>query len=260
MTELQTLSPNCPICGTAVEADDETVCCERCHTPHHKDCWEYAEGCAIFACDSRGWRLPATITSPEEVSTAIEQWRSVFNGEWSAFSSMGIGVVLFSLYIILMNAPIFARQGLYLAKFLLFPSILSTAIGYAQLILAGRHAIEANEQLNGAIENKILRLKTPPPASITARMEMPFYQRTVDTLLTLMFWLTILISLLGLAHHLPITLPVTLITWLTRLGATAPIFVPIIWATRYLIRRRSATIAATRNRIEASFEKLKGSN
>ena len=257
MCELQSTLITCPICGTTFDTDDEIVTCERCNTPHHKDCWEYADGCAIFACDSRGWRMPATFSSSEDISTTIEQWRSAFSGEWSAFSSMGIGVVLFSLYLILLNAPFFARQGLSLANYLLFPSIGFTVLGYVQLIVAGHKAEKANEQLNGAFDDKVVALKAVPPSSITARMEMSSYQRSVDNLLTLMLWFTIIMAMLGFINLLPITLPTLLIGWLTQLGDTAPFLAPVIWSARALIRRRNATITATRNRIEASLEKLK---
>jgi len=39
---------NCPVCAAAVE--DRRVVCRRCKTPHHRECWEYARGCSMFAC------------------------------------------------------------------------------------------------------------------------------------------------------------------------------------------------------------------
>lgn len=47
----------CPVCGTAVEEDRSL--CARCRTPHHKDCWNYLGGCAIFACAGRPRRMRA---------------------------------------------------------------------------------------------------------------------------------------------------------------------------------------------------------
>ena len=40
--------PACPVCGSAVA--DAKVLCKRCRTPHHRECWEYAHGCSMFAC------------------------------------------------------------------------------------------------------------------------------------------------------------------------------------------------------------------
>ena len=39
----------CPVCGTPVFVEG-SVACNVCQTPHHKDCWEYNEGCAIYGC------------------------------------------------------------------------------------------------------------------------------------------------------------------------------------------------------------------
>ncbi len=47
----------CPVCGTAVEEDRSL--CARCRTPHHKDCWDYLGGCAVFACAGRPRRMRA---------------------------------------------------------------------------------------------------------------------------------------------------------------------------------------------------------
>jgi hypothetical protein len=39
---------SCPVCGAAVA--EGLVTCRRCRTPHHRECWEYARGCSMFAC------------------------------------------------------------------------------------------------------------------------------------------------------------------------------------------------------------------
>lgn len=42
------MTPCCRVCGT--ELVDGLVTCERCQTPHHKDCWEYWGRCATYGC------------------------------------------------------------------------------------------------------------------------------------------------------------------------------------------------------------------
>lgn len=42
----------CPVCATAIEPTDQIKLCPACETPHHCDCWEYNEGCAIYGCTS----------------------------------------------------------------------------------------------------------------------------------------------------------------------------------------------------------------
>lgn len=44
------MTPCCRVCGT--ELAGELVSCERCDTPHHRDCWEYWGRCATYGCSS----------------------------------------------------------------------------------------------------------------------------------------------------------------------------------------------------------------
>lgn len=39
----------CQVCGIVVE-DGEITRCGKCGAPHHKDCWNYNGGCAIYGC------------------------------------------------------------------------------------------------------------------------------------------------------------------------------------------------------------------
>ena len=39
----------CRVCGNGESAGGFTYC-QKCFTPHHKDCWEYAKGCSIYGC------------------------------------------------------------------------------------------------------------------------------------------------------------------------------------------------------------------
>ena len=46
-------SKRCPVCACPIEEhteEDPLVVCPRCSTEHHKDCWEYNGGCALYAC------------------------------------------------------------------------------------------------------------------------------------------------------------------------------------------------------------------
>ena len=44
----------CPYCKDSIE--DDLVLCEACETPHHADCLNQHEGCAIFGCMGGGIR------------------------------------------------------------------------------------------------------------------------------------------------------------------------------------------------------------
>jgi Prokaryotic RING finger family 1 len=46
--EPDTVSSQCQICGESLTGD--LVYCKSCHTPHHRDCWDYYGGCSTYAC------------------------------------------------------------------------------------------------------------------------------------------------------------------------------------------------------------------
>jgi hypothetical protein len=41
----------CRVCGEAVT--EPVVICTRCKTPHHLDCWQYSQGCSVYACGGK---------------------------------------------------------------------------------------------------------------------------------------------------------------------------------------------------------------
>lgn len=47
----------CKICGEEI-AGHEMVYCQRCKTPHHGDCWQYAGACSVYGCLEKNFRRP----------------------------------------------------------------------------------------------------------------------------------------------------------------------------------------------------------
>jgi hypothetical protein len=41
----------CPVC--AAEMTDGVILCEKCHTPHHEECWTYVGQCSTYACKGK---------------------------------------------------------------------------------------------------------------------------------------------------------------------------------------------------------------
>lgn len=46
----QSLVGNCPVCGDRLVKSIQT--CPICKTQHHAQCWDYNEGCAVYACEA----------------------------------------------------------------------------------------------------------------------------------------------------------------------------------------------------------------
>ncbi|QDU31100.1 hypothetical protein ETAA8_62530 [Anatilimnocola aggregata] len=65
---------NCHICGERMLG--EIVVCRRCQTPHHRDCWEYAGGCATYGCRETIYLVPRRgISQPAPASDELPPGR-----------------------------------------------------------------------------------------------------------------------------------------------------------------------------------------
>lgn len=85
--------PRCPVCACSI--DEEPVICPRCATPHHRECWDYAEGCAIFGCDSRGWKDRALdLGAFDAMLSRTRQWSRLFRYQWIAFALAAAAIVV----------------------------------------------------------------------------------------------------------------------------------------------------------------------
>jgi len=49
--EPDAVESQCQVCGEPLVQD--LVYCASCHTPHHRECWEYFGGCSTYACGQK---------------------------------------------------------------------------------------------------------------------------------------------------------------------------------------------------------------
>lgn len=66
---------SCPVCRA--ETGDTLAVCSTCETPHHPECWEFAGGCAVFACGQERARLTtrAQLDVPAEAPLYLDAER-----------------------------------------------------------------------------------------------------------------------------------------------------------------------------------------
>jgi TM2 domain-containing membrane protein YozV len=56
----------CPYCRAPIEAEDESIVCEACSTPHHSECYAENGGCTVFGCSRAPVEEPkVSITNSE---------------------------------------------------------------------------------------------------------------------------------------------------------------------------------------------------
>ena len=88
----------CPICGCIVADDEAQHICETCGTPHHKDCWEYAGGCAIFGCRKGVIRQETGVDHFSNTITPVNlglmrMWSWFFRIHWLTFLVTALGLL-----------------------------------------------------------------------------------------------------------------------------------------------------------------------
>ena len=189
----------CPVCATAIK--DEIASCPRCETPHHPDCWDYAGGCAIFGCDSRGW-LPASPQELSELQLQLNSWNWSFRYHWIfyvimttslmvAFTSAGLmGLVKGLISAYTLTGFWLAIRGAFLALSVITSfSFIGGVFGYFIFLIPSvfyQYRLEQKtDQSLKVPKNKVLdvsnRLTMPKTASVIRSIYS--FLRTVTTTL-----------------------------------------------------------------------------
>jgi len=84
----------CPVCGQDVDVADTAVVtvCPRCETPHHRDCWDYTGGCAIFGCKrvpARRAAAPVRLPAVLDFEVAARRWIWLYRVDgWGKVASL----------------------------------------------------------------------------------------------------------------------------------------------------------------------------
>src|SRR5688572_1813672 len=61
----------CRVCGAPLVHD--VVQCSKCETPHHRDCWEYNRGCAIYGCEATKYAGAGPSESVERLVIGVRE-------------------------------------------------------------------------------------------------------------------------------------------------------------------------------------------
>ena len=229
----------CPVCGCQVEKSDASLCCPRCSTPHHRECWDYTGGCAIFGCSKRGWqgRFDPVIFS--KIRAMAERWQALFRRQWIAF-----GVAVFSLLIAVLGKIV--PLGRFSTIFFVL-GVLATVISVVVYFFATPKTL----LLQRSLERELQTSLEPPQnqaRAVIARLSTP----SIDDALVITVRLVIVFSLL-LTVLLPVVTSVTLkeIIVLFIAGVLIP------QGSLISSQRRQKYLQSVRNRLMATFNVYK---
>ena len=101
MSELTML---CPVCRCQIE-HGQTISCDECGTPHHKDCWGYCGGCAVFGCQKAlkvARSRPLALEDEKLLPPERPFWLMIFAGtvsHCSYFLAASFAMILLPLFV-----------------------------------------------------------------------------------------------------------------------------------------------------------------
>lgn len=94
----------CPVCFSLIQSDSNIHTCDSCETPHHEDCWNYAEGCAVFGCRKVTRKTRQRDFSSDSLSKVdwkiIQLWKKHFSRQWISLiliPNLMLSAIIFSI-------------------------------------------------------------------------------------------------------------------------------------------------------------------
>lgn len=109
MADLEIL-PRCPVCGDDIPGSPR--CCQRCHTPHHEECWQYVPGCAVFGCADGGAGPTAVVGWSDAHQLALEGMRWIGAATHALQATVGAFLLVIASISALGYAPL-VTQALF---------------------------------------------------------------------------------------------------------------------------------------------------
>lgn len=110
MSAQQDTSP-CPVCGENINSDTGLWCAD-CYTFHHRDCWSYNRGCAVYCCGSRTAKVGPWNQAPTEATMPLLSKKATRLFSLLVLSASAILTILhsylwlpFSIFFLVLTGP-----------------------------------------------------------------------------------------------------------------------------------------------------------
>ena len=254
---------HCPVCATVIK--EEPRLCERCETPHHQDCWDYAGGCALFGC--RPGKRAIVRNESVDLIASMNKWMWAYRAYSKCFTMtactlslvylLGVSMVLISgffptnfLALSLLFILSTVHSFLFLAWFI---SAMGMAVFIVPALLARRRVnaiLQCNLQSTGVMTRGVLdRLDVKGMSGRLLSCFAP-YKRYLDALV-IAAWVIFILFIPTFIFLRPVNL-------ITK--AIIPLFVSsvffVVWPLS-AVCERLAYFSTVQNRAAASFKGIK---
>jgi len=268
----------CPVCACTVGNNEEQHICETCGTPHHKDCYEYAGGCAIFGCRKGVIRAKSAGQQIAEAAAPVNLglmriWSWVFRLHWLTFLVTALGVIIATMmgamHYFLTSAIFIISHSLFyflngIALIAMLPAIFVPlgALAYMLLLPAAIvmriHFYSINLALpegNSAIAKSIADRVDMPQTAVYVRKLNTLLTRIAEFLLVLTTLACITIGGLGLLGLVASSSFFPILAASITLAIVRLIMLPLFNAA---IESRITILVTFQNRLIASAKQAKG--
>ena len=248
----------CPVCRTEVltEAHD----CPRCGTVHHKECWDYAGGCAIFGCESKEKSL--ILREDRNFLTLKEKtndWLQLAKVNWFGFTLATLGLVTFTwsalFPLTIYGWSIFCKMSHYFGMSAYYGGVSMSILGLIIYLLS---LLPLIQRFNSLKEAASVDLQPPQGEGqrILSSLETEGMTRFILTLLFIApaVSLTTILLLPLLFCAVPTTFTIISLHYRLAIVFMGIIFTIGLWAAA---RKRAIFQKSIQNRVEASLIALK---
>jgi len=145
----------CHVCGERLAAAP-VVICRKCRNPHHRECWRYNRGCAVYGCGSRTFQTPPLDRGEEDTTFAVTQPPSPAN--FSVAVAVALIVIVYGIFLSVRLTPWF-----------LVPAVLSyiAALTGSVFYQANARTLLTFDRASGTVRRQLVFRGRPLGATLT---------------------------------------------------------------------------------------------
>ena len=159
VTHSNHISVRCPVCATPISGSP--IICDRCDTPHHDDCWSYAEGCAVFGCKKVNFITKYSADDWDDLQDSTQNLLDWYSSHiWDCLKAATFSLIY--VLVILVMVVVQPHSGQFLKPVIQFLLIITSPAAifyyYVKYFISVVRIGESNRKINTLLGKSL----TPP--------------------------------------------------------------------------------------------------